>query len=52
MGVGLVIGTVYRNYHRSVPLYLYLSRSSPKDPATLKLGACMSYVDLCVPSQV
>ena len=34
----MVIGTVYRNYHHSVlTLYLlYLSRSSPEDPAILK----------------
>ena len=46
------MGTVYRNYHRSVlTVYLYLSRSSPKDPVALKSGACMSYMGLCVPSQ-
>ena len=48
------IGTMYRNYHHSVLtvyLYLYLSRSSPKDPVTLKSVACMSYKDLCMPSQ-
>ena len=46
-------GTMYRNYHHSVlTVYLYLSRSSPEDPVTLKLGACMSCMDLCMPSQV
>ena len=52
--VAQVIGTVYHNYHHSVPTLslLYLSRSSPEDPATLKLGVCMSYMDLCIPSQV
>ena len=51
-GKGGMIGTVYRNYHHSVlTVYLYLSRSSPEDPATLKLGARMSYMDLCMPNQ-
>ena len=31
--------------------YLYLSRSSPEAPMTLKSGVCMSYMDLCMPSQ-
>ena len=37
-GKGGMTGTMYCNYQCSVPtLYLlYLSRSSPKDPATLK----------------
>ena len=52
-GKGGMIGTVYHNYHHSVlTVYLYLSRSSPKDPVTLKLGVRMSCMDLCVPSQV
>ena len=38
-GKGGMIGTVYHSYHHSVlTLYLlYLSRSSPEDPATIKL---------------
>ena len=52
-GKGGMIGTMYCNYHCSALInYLYLSRSSPEDPVTLKLGACMSYMDLCMPSQV
>ena len=37
-GKGGMIGTVYHNYHHSVPTLssLYLSSSSPEDPATLK----------------
>ena len=52
LGKGGIIGTVYHNYHHSVlTVYLYLNRSSPEDPATLKLGELMSYTDLCVPNQ-
>ena len=47
-----VIGTMYCNYHRPSLIIIFIfSRSSPKDPVTLKSGAHMSYTDLCVPSQ-
>ena len=49
-GKGGMIGTMYHNYHRpALIINIYLSRSSPEDPANLKSGMCMSYVDLCVP---
>ena len=47
-----MIGTMYHNYHRPALIIIFVfSRSSPKDPANLKSGTCMSYTDLCVPSQ-
>ena len=47
-----VIGTVYCNYHHPALIIIsIISRSSPEDPATLKSGARMSYMDLCMPSQ-
>ena len=52
--VVILIGTMYCNYHHSVLILylLFLSRSSPKDFAILKLGVRMSCMDLCMPSQV
>ena len=51
-GKGGMIGTVYHNYHRPALInYIYLSRSSPEDPANLKSGTRMSYTDLCMPNQ-
>ena len=52
-GKGGMIGTVYRNYHPPALIIITFIFPDllPKDPATLKSGACMSYMGLCVPSQ-
>ena len=47
-----MIGTVYRNYHHSALIVIFIFPGlPPEDPATLKSGVCMSYMDLCMPSQ-
>ena len=52
LGKGGMIGTVYHNYHRSALIVIFIFPGLlPKDPAILKVGAHISYMDLCMPSQ-
>ena len=51
-GKGGMIGTVYHNSSSSTNNnYLSFQIFSPKILRTSSSGACMSYTDLCVPSQ-
>ena len=51
-GKGGMIGTVYRNYHRpALTITFIFPDLLPKDPANIKSGTSMSYMDLCMPSQ-